>query len=462
MTTGKTKKTKTTYSCSSCGVSHNRWQGQCGTCGAWNTITESTSIDIKNKPYSGYSGMVESKMSLLKDIDVTEEDRIDSGLSEFNRVLGGGIVRGSAVLIGGHPGAGKSTLLLQMTCNLSLTHKVLYITGEESLKQIALRASRLSLPTSNLQVMPETCLDKITLEAEKHQPDLIVIDSIQVMYLADISSSPGSVSQVRESASYLTRFAKVNNITVIMVGHVTKDGSLAGPKVLEHCIDCSLLLEGGADSRFRTLRCNKNRFGAINEIGVFAMTDKGLKEVANPSAMFLAGSSFSDTSGSAIMPIWEGTRSLLIEIQSLVNAAATSGSPRRVSVGIDSNRLGLLLAVLHKHCNLFISDCDIFVNVVGGVKVFESGVDLALLAAIVSSFNNIVIPKDVIIFGEVGLSGEIRPVVHACDRITEAQKHGFKIAMVPERNKSNLSKQHNHIKVLGFNTVSEFLDRLIF
>ena len=458
MINNKQKKVKSAFYCSSCQAESSRWQGQCGTCKSWNTISEVEQIKSFSRSVSGYSGMLETSICKLEDIDVTEEDRIDSGFIEFNRVLGGGVVKGSAVLIGGHPGAGKSTLLLQIACELSKKLNILYITGEESLRQVALRAKRLKLPTDKLQVLTETCLDRIASLALQVKPDIIIIDSIQVMYLSDISSSPGSVTQVRESAAFLTRFAKVNSIAVMMVGHVTKDGSLAGPKVLEHCVDCSLLLEGDSDNRFRTLRCYKNRLGAVNEIGVFSMTDSGLREVINPSAMFLSGS-VDNIPGSVVMPIWEGSRSLLVEIQALVDSASSSNS-RRVLVGLDSNRLGLLLAVLHKHCNLFIADCDIFVNVVGGVKVFESGSDLTLLAAIVSSFNNFVISKDTIIFGEVGLSGEIRPVSHAKDRISDARKHGFKKAIVPHKNASNVNLNVSGIEVIPVVHVNDFLDYL--
>ena len=334
--------------------------------------------------------------------------------------------------------------------------KTLYVTGEESLQQVAMRAHRLGLPTDNINMLSETSIEQICLLAEQEQPRLMVIDSIQVMHMADIQSSPGSVAQVRETAAYLTRFAKTKGIAIIMVGHVTKDGSLAGPKVLEHCIDCSILLDGDSDSRFRTLRSHKNRFGAVNELGVFAMTEQGLKEVNNPSAIFLTrGEEMS--SGSSVMVIWEGTRPLLVEIQALVDQSHF-GNPRRVTVGLEQNRLALLLAVLHRHGGLHMADQDVFVNVVGGVKVNETSADLALVAALVSSLRNRPLPQDLVIFGEIGLGGEIRPVPSGQERIAEAAKHGFKRAIVPISNMPK--KTSDNLKVYGVKKLSEALDIL--
>ena len=341
---------------------------------------------------------LEQKIQTLSEISLQETPRFTSGFKELDRVLGGGIVPGSAILIGGHPGAGKSTLLLQVMCGLAKNMTALYVTGEESLQQVAMRANRLNLPTDKLNMLSETSVEQICNLADQLKPQIIVVDSIQVMHLSDIQSSPGSVAQVRECASFLTRYAKTRQVAIIMVGHVTKDGTLAGPKVLEHAIDCSLLLEGEADSRFRTLRSHKNRFGAVNELGVFGMTEQGLREVKNPSAIFLSRGD-EQTPGSSVMVLWEGTRPLLVEIQALVDHSMLA-NPRRVAVGLEQNRLALLLAVLHRHGGLQMSDQDVFVNVVGGVKVGETGADLALLLALISSFRNRPLPQDLVVFGE--------------------------------------------------------------
>ena len=431
------KAPKTAYVCNDCGAEFSRWQGQCSACKAWNTISEvrliSASNSTKNDRFSGYAGETRAKIQTLSEISLQETPRFTSGFKELDRVLGGGIVPGSAILIGGHPGAGKSTLLLQVMCGLAKHMTALYVTGEESLQQVAMRANRLNLPTDKLNMLSETSVEQICNLADQLKPQIIVVDSIQVMHLSDIQSSPGSVAQVRECASFLTRYAKTRQVAIIMVGHVTKDGTLAGPKVLEHAIDCSLLLEGEADSRFRTLRSHKNRFGAVNELGVFGMTEQGLREVKNPSAIFLSRGD-EQTPGSSVMVLWEGTRPLLVEIQALVDHSMLA-NPRRVSVGLEQNRLALLLAVLHRHGGLQMSDQDVFVNVVGGVKVGETGADLALLLALISSFRNRPLPQDLVVFGEVGLAGEIRPVTSGQERISEAAKHGFKRAIVPFANK---------------------------
>lgn len=345
------KAPKRAFVCNECGADYPRWQGQCSACHAWNTITEvrlaASPTVARNERLSGYAGSAGvAKVQKLSDISLEELPRFSTGFKEFDRVLGGGVVPGSAILIGGNPGAGKSTLLLQTLCKLAEQMKTLYVTGEESLQQVAMRAHRLGLPTNNLNMLSETSIEQICLIAEEEQPKLMVIDSIQVMHMADIQSSPGSVAQVRETAAYLTRFAKTRGVAIVMVGHVTKDGSLAGPKVLEHCIDCSVLLDGDADSRFRTLRSHKNRFGAVNELGVFAMTEQGLREVSNPSAIFLSRGD-EVTSGSSVMVVWEGTRPLLVEIQALVDHSMMA-NPRRVAVGLEQNRLAILLAVLHR------------------------------------------------------------------------------------------------------------------
>ncbi|MDF7671115.1 DNA repair protein RadA [Orbaceae bacterium ESL0721] len=452
------KAVKRAYVCNSCGADYPRWQGQCSACNEWNTITEVrlAASPVRSDRLTGYAGTGagQAKIEKLSTISLEALPRFSTGFSEFDRVLGGGVVPGSAILIGGNPGAGKSTLLLQTMSLLPM--KTLYVTGEESLQQVAMRAHRLGLPTENLNMLSETSIEQICLLAEQAQPKLMVIDSIQVMHLADISSSPGSVAQVRETAAYLTRFAKTKGISIIMVGHVTKDGTLAGPKVLEHCIDCSLLLDGDADSRFRTLRSHKNRFGAVNELGVFAMTEQGLREVSNPSAIFLSrGDEL--LSGSSVMVLWEGTRPLLVEIQALVDHSMY-GNPRRVTVGLDQNRLALLLAVLHRHGGLQMADQDIFVNVVGGVKVTETSADLALIAALVSSFRNRPLPHDIVIFGEIGLGGEIRPVPSGQERIAEAAKHGFKKAIVPIANMPK--RKPENMQLFGVKKVAEVIDIL--
>ncbi|MBQ4831983.1 DNA repair protein RadA [Pseudoalteromonas sp. MMG010] len=430
-------KKKTAFVCSDCGAEFPRWQGQCGECKAWNTVTEfrvsSAKAPARTGGMAGYAGLTDAKVQTLDEVNLEQLPRFSTGFKEFDRVLGGGVVPGSAILIGGSPGAGKSTVLLQTMCLLAQNMNTLYVTGEESLQQVAMRAKRLKLPTDKLRMLAETNVETICQLALQEKPQIMVIDSIQVVHMSDVQSAPGSVSQVRESAAYLTRFAKQNQVAIIMVGHVTKDGSLAGPKVLEHCIDCSILLEGSSDSRFRTLRGNKNRFGAVNELGVFAMTEQGLKEVNNPSAIFLNRAE-EQTPGSLVMVIWEGTRPLLVEVQALVDYSQLS-NPRRVTVGLDQNRLAMLLAVLHRHGGLQVADQDVFVNVVGGVKVTETSADLALIVALVSSFKNYSLARELVVFGEVGLGGEIRPVPSGQERLKEAAKHGFKRAIVPIANK---------------------------
>ncbi|MEZ7766341.1 DNA repair protein RadA [Haemophilus parahaemolyticus] len=454
------KAPKTAYVCSDCGAEYSKWMGQCKECYAWNTISEirlvSAKESKKNDRFSGYAGETSGKVQALSEISLQEVPRFSSGFNELDRVLGGGVVPGSAILIGGHPGAGKSTLLLQVMCGLSKEIPTLYVTGEESLQQVAMRANRLGLPTEHLKMLSETSVEHICNIADQEKPKIMVIDSIQVMHLSDIQSSPGSVSQVRECASFLTRYAKTCQVAIIMVGHVTKDGTLAGPKVLEHAIDASLLLEGESDSRYRTLRSQKNRFGAVNELGVFAMTEQGLREVKNPSAIFLSRSD-ELVSGSSVVVLWEGTRPLLVEIQALVDHSMLA-NPRRVAVGLDHNRLSLLLAVLHRHGGLQMSDQDVFVNVVGGVKVTETSADLALILALISSFRNRPLPQDLVIFGEVGLAGEIRPVPSGQERISEAAKHGFKRAIVPFGNMPK--KSIKGMEVFGVKKLSDALDIL--
>ncbi|MCH1610323.1 MAG: DNA repair protein RadA [Luminiphilus sp.] len=453
-------KAKTAFVCNDCGADFPKWQGQCGECHAWNTLSEirlsgpaSKSASGRSMGRSGYAGTTAS-VQRLEDVAIVDLPRLRSGFDEFDRVLGGGFVPGSSILIGGHPGAGKSTLLLQTLCRLAAQQPALYVTGEESPEQIALRANRLGLPTDQLQLMAETDVDAILASAEALKPKVLVVDSIQVVHSETLTSAPGSVSQVRDCAAQLTRYAKQTGTVLILVGHVTKDGSLAGPKVLEHMIDCSILLEGDHDSRFRTLRGQKNRFGAVNELGIFAMTDAGMREVTNPSAIFLDRSEHI-APGTTVVVVWEGTRPLLVEIQALVDDSSL-GNPRRVTVGFEQNRLAMLLAVLHRHGGIQVGDQDVFANVVGGVRVMETSADLALLLAVVSSLRNRPLPRDWVVFGEVGLSGEIRPVASGQERLSEAAKHGFKLAIVPKGNAPK--KSISGLKVVPVSRLSEALE----
>ncbi len=449
-------KTKSAFVCGQCGADYRKWQGQCTECGAWNSLSEvRLSAARPASATGGYAGETPGKVQVLADISLQELPRFSSSMGEFDRVLGGGFVPGSAVLIGGHPGAGKSTLLLQALCAVARTQTALYVTGEESLQQVAMRAQRLGLPVDKIQVLAETNVENVLAAAQQMQPRILVVDSVQVMHLPDIASAPGSVSQVRESAAHLTRFAKQSGTVLLLVGHVTKEGSLAGPKVLEHIIDCSIMVEGEHDSRYRTLRGHKNRFGAVNELGVFAMTEQGMKEVSNPSAIFLQRGE-EVAPGSVVMVVWEGTRPLLVEIQALVDDSSL-GNPRRVAVGLEGNRLAMLLAVLNRHGGVMLGDRDVFANVVGGVKVMETGADLAVLLALVSSFRNRPLPEDLVVFGEVGLSGEIRPVPSGQERLREAAKHGFKRAIVPA---ANLGKERLNLEVVPVKKLSDALDYL--
>lgn len=448
-------KRKSAYVCNDCGADYTKWQGQCSSCNAWNTMSEVriSNSPVKTPPREGYAGAL-AEVQVLNEIDLKNVPRISSGMGEFDRVLGGGLVPGSAILIGGNPGAGKSTLLLQVMCMLAQSMSALYVTGEESLQQVAMRAKRLELPMDSLKLYSETNVESICSMALKLKPKFLVVDSIQVVHMDDVQSAPGSVSQVRESAAYLTRFAKQTNTILFLVGHVTKEGSLAGPKVLEHMIDTSIMLESTTDSRFRTLRGIKNRFGAINEIGVFAMQETGMKEVKNPSAIFLSRSE-ELAAGTVVTVIWEGTRPLLVELQALVDESSL-GNPRRVAVGLEQNRLAMLLAVLHRHGGLHVGDQDVFLNVVGGVKVVETSTDLALLMSVVSSFKDHVLAQDLIVFGEVGLTGEIRPVPNGQERIQEAAKHGFRKAIVP---KSNMPKEAiPGMEIIGVSKLADALE----
>ncbi|WP_178861381.1 DNA repair protein RadA [Thiomicrorhabdus cannonii] len=450
-------KIKNAYVCTECGAEHSQWQGQCMACKAWNTLKEIKLGTSKTKTQqAGYAGAGDNQVKHIHEVDLAEVPRLDSSMSELDRVLGGGIVPGSVVLVGGDPGVGKSSILLQVMCELSTRMQVLYVTGEESLQQVAMRAKRMQLPDEHLRLLTETDVEAITHAALKEQPKVMVVDSIQTMQLAEVASAAGGVSQVRETAAFLTRFAKQHNIAVFLVGHVTKSGDVAGPRVLEHIVDTVLFLEGQSDSRFRTLRAIKNRFGAVNELGVFAMTEKGMKQIKNPSAIFLSRGD-EPAPGSVVMVIWEGSRPLLVEIQALVDESPY-GSPRRVTVGLDQNRIAMLLAVMHRHGGVQAGDQDVYVNVVGGVKVGETSADLALLSAILSSMRNRPLPQDLIIFGEVGLAGEIRPVPSGQERIIEAAKHGFKRAIVPLANvpKGGIPG----MQISGVKTLQQALDLL--
>lgn len=429
-------KAKLVYVCQSCGGKFLQWAGQCGDCGAWNSLSEEIPItagNSRNARLAGYAAAAgDTQVTALAAVELTQIERTPSGLAELDRVLGGGVVPGSVVLIGGDPGIGKSTLLLQTLCQLSSQQRVLYITGEESLQQVALRAHRLGLPHENLHLLAETQVERILAIAEREKPQILVIDSIQTMYTELLQSAPGAVGQVRESAAQLTRYAKQTGTAIFLVGHVTKEGALAGPRVLEHMVDTVLYFEGEADNRLRLIRAVKNRFGAVNELGVFAMTDKGLREVNNPSAIFLSRSQEA-TPGSIVTATWEGTRPMLVEVQALVDTSHL-GNPRRVAVGLDNNRLAMLLAVLHRHGGIATYDQDVFVNVVGGVKLLETSADLPVLLAALSSLRNKSLPTDLVVFGEVGLAGEIRPVPSGQERLRDAAKHGFKRAIVPKAN----------------------------
>ena len=449
-------KLKTIYNCEQCGSQQPKWTGQCPDCGAWNSFVEATQTvasTAKTKARSvGYAG--ETEVRLLKDVGQAETPRTPSGLAEMDRVLGGGLVPGSVILIGGDPGIGKSTLLLQVLTDLSQRMKALYITGEESLEQVHLRGKRLGLPDTDLALLAETCVERILDLAAAEKPQLMVIDSVQTVFSDSLTSAPGSVSQLRESSAALVRFAKQTGTTVILVGHVTKEGVIAGPRVLEHMVDTVLYFEADRGSRFRVIRAAKNRFGAVNELGVFAMTDGGLKEVANPSAIFLSRHDEA-VPGSVVMVAREGSRPLLVEVQALVDESHLS-NPRRVTLGPDGNRLAMLLAVLHRHGGVAMADQDVFVNVVGGMRVNETGADLAVLLALLSSFRDRPLPHDLAVFGEVGLAGEIRPVQGGEERIKEAAKHGFKRAIVPHANAPKRGVKD--IQVQPVRRLSEVLD----
>lgn len=456
-------KAKTVYTCTECGASEPKWQGQCPSCMAWNTLVESIEETATTNRYANkFEGLAQSstlqKLSSIKAADIARQP---TGISEFDRVLGGGLVEGGVVLIGGDPGIGKSTLLLQVLCHLGnhkngKTCQAIYVSGEESPQQIAMRAKRLGLDASEVELLAEINLEKILATLQTHKPNIAVIDSIQTVYSEALQSAPGSVAQVRECSAQLTRMAKQLGITVILVGHVTKDGSLAGPRVLEHIVDTVLYFEGDQNSSFRLIRAFKNRFGAVNELGVFAMTEHGLREVVNPSALFLSHHE-SQVSGSCITVTMEGTRPLLIEIQALVDESHAPNA-KRLCVGLEQNRLAMLLAVLHRHAGIPCFDQDVFINAVGGVKISEPAVDLAVLLSIVSSLKNKPLESKLIVFGEVGLAGEVRPVQGGLVRLKEAAKLGFTKAIIP---KANVPKQRiEGIEVIGVERLEQALNQL--
>jgi DNA repair protein RadA/Sms len=420
---------KTVFTCSQCGAEHVKWQGQCADCGGWNCLVEGLVAPEKRK---GPGPEIGRQLARLDEIAVDRIARSSSGLSEFDRVLGGGLVPGSVILIGGDPGIGKSTLLLRALAELAEARPVCYVTGEESLDQIALRAERLGVRAAPVALVAETHVESIIAALRPAPPSVLVIDSVQTLYSDALQSAPGSVSQLRECAAQLVRFAKECGTATILVGHVTKEGTLAGPRVLEHMVDTVLYFESDSGSRFRIIRAVKNRFGAANEMGFFVMAADGFREVRNPSAIFLSRQA-EPVPGSVTLVTREGTRPVLVEVQALVDQSLGQ-NPRRVAQGVDGQRLGLLLAVLHRHCGVAVGDCDVFANIVGGLKVGETAVDLALCLAILSSFRERALDPDLVVFGEIGLTGEIRPVPYGEERLSEAVKHGFRRALVPEAN----------------------------
>lgn len=443
---------KIIYTCQSCGAQSPKWKGQCDECKDWNTLIEehyTQPSDLQRSPFS--------EIKRLDEIELEKFSRLSSGFTEFDRVLGGGLVPGSVVLLGGDPGIGKSTLLIQILSALQLKNSTLYISGEESLNQIAERAKRLALVSHRFSLLAENQLETILAYIKKQKPQIVVVDSIQTIFSPTFSSVAGSLAQVRESVAQLVRYAKQTGTALLLVGHVTKEGMLAGPRMVEHMVDTVLYFEGDSRSRFRCIRAVKNRFGTVNELGVFAMTDKGLKEIANPSAIFLSRQEIA-TPGNLVMVAWEGTRPLLVEVQALVDTSYIASHPRRIAAGFENTRLTLLLAVLHRHANIALYQHDVFVNIVGGIEIVETAADLAVVLAIVSSLKNRPIFQNYLVFGEIGLGGEIRPVPSGQERLKEAVKHGFQTAIVPLANipKKNLEG----LKIIGVRTLQESLKAL--
>ena len=448
-------KLKSVWVCSECGHESIKWTGQCSNCGSWNTLEETLKQPPKRSNTGPkYSNTEHYKPTLLADIQSSEDERYKTGLKELDRVLGGGIVKGSVVLLGGDPGIGKSTILLQVCNNVDKDKKILYVSGEESRHQLKLRATRLNVKNENLYILAETDVEIVTQEMEQGKPDLVIIDSIQTMNNSEISSSIGSISQVKECTNALLRSAKTLDIPVIIVGHVNKDGAIAGPKVLEHIVDVVLYFEGDKQMSYRILRGIKNRYGSTNEIGVFRMTGAGLEEVENPSVMLLSDRP-QNTSGTCVSCIMEGTRPIFAEVQGLA-ATSNFGNPRRMSTGFDYNRLSLILAVLEKKCGYFFSNLDTYVNVIGGLKLDEPASDLAVALSLISSLKNQVISEDILAFGEIGLAGEVRGVSFAQERISEASRLGFKKCILPFQNLRSLqNKSSNNIDLIGVKNVRE-------
>ena len=449
-------KNKSSYQCESCGVRLGKWAGQCPECREWNCIIETVADAGPGGRIGGYSGQLSNEVKKLSSIGQSNVDRMAIGVGELDRVLGGGIVPGSVILLGGDPGIGKSTLLIQLVAALADRFPSLYITGEESLEQLGMRARRLELSLEGIRCLTETSIEQILGHAESEKPRLMIIDSVQTVYTEALASAPGSVAQIRESAAALVRWAKQNHCCVILVGHVTKEGALAGPRVLEHMVDAVLYFESDGGSRFRVIRAIKNRFGAVNELGMFAMTGKGLKEVKNPSAIFLSGHD-EPVSGSVITVVREGTRPILLEVQALVDLSHLN-NPRRVALGLEHNRLAMMLAVLHRHGGVALADHDVFINVVGGMRVSETGADLPMLLALFSSFRDKPLQGKLICFGEVGLSGEIRPVPDGEQRLKEAAGHGFRTAVIPTANAPR--KPPDGLSVIPVRNIAEALERL--
>ena len=439
-------KTKIEFVCRECGASHHQWVGQCLDCKEWNTLEEIVITQTTSSKSEILKDLPASKVQNLSEITTQNKERLSTGLSELDRTLGGGLVDGSVVLIGGDPGIGKSTLILQALAVINTSNTTLYVSGEESAEQVSERATRLGIK-EDILFISETHLEKILKLSKDVQPKVIVIDSIQTMVTDISSSAPGSVTQVRDCAAQLTQYAKQTNTVLLLIGHVTKGGALAGPRILEHMVDAVLYFEGDPGGRYRIIRAVKNRFGAVNEISVFAMGEKGLQQISNPSSIFLSNQE-NPSSGSMVMVTREATRPLLVEIQALVDQA--NGSPKRVSVGLDQNRLSLQLAILHKHSGISTFDQDVFINVVGGIKVSETASDLVVMLAIVSSLRDKVIPNNWIAFGEVGLTGEVRPVYNAMERLSEAQKQGFEVAIIPKGNVPKKSIKGLKIVTVGY------------
>ncbi len=449
-------KNKNIFQCEECGVQLSKWAGQCPECREWNCVVETVADTAPRGRFSGFSGQLSNEVKNLSSIGQSHVDRMATGVAELDRVLGGGIVPGSVILLGGDPGIGKSTLLIQLVAALAGRFPSLYITGEESLEQLGMRARRLELSLDGIRCLTETSVEQILGHAGSEKPRLMVVDSIQTVYTEALASAPGSVAQIRESASALVRWAKEHHCCVILVGHVTKEGALAGPRVLEHMVDAVLYFESDAGSRFRVIRAVKNRFGAVNELGMFAMTGKGLREVKNPSAIFLSGHD-QPVSGSAVTVVREGTRPILLEVQALVDPSHLN-NPRRVSLGLEHNRLAMMLAVLHRHGGVALADHDVFINVVGGMRVSETGADLPMLLALYSSFRDRPLQSKMICFGEIGLSGEVRPVPDGEQRLKEAAGHGFNLAMIPAANAPR--KPLAGLSIIPLRSVAETLERL--